>query len=118
MIESQDSIKRSCYIGYGTRKKIDNTTAITSLKAEEFLNESFSSHSRKSCRCTSSIIRFARSAPSVIIRGLGTALGGTPLYIVMDAHRISIILIPMITSYEILKDASALLFMVLELPMG
>jgi ABC-type uncharacterized transport system permease subunit len=38
-----------------------------------------------------------QGVPSVIIRGLGTALGGrTPLYIVDGCLRISIILIPMI----------------------
>jgi hypothetical protein len=36
MSESEDTaLKEVVVIGYGTRKKIDNTTAITSLKAEE-----------------------------------------------------------------------------------
>jgi hypothetical protein len=36
MKESKDTeLKEVVVIGYGTRKKIDNTTAITSLKAEE-----------------------------------------------------------------------------------
>jgi TonB-dependent SusC/RagA subfamily outer membrane receptor len=48
--------------------------------------------------------------PSVIIRGLGTALGGrTPLYIVDGMpENINNINTNDITSYEILKDASAL----------
>jgi hypothetical protein len=36
MMESQDTaLKEVVIIGYGSRKKVDNTTAIVSLKAEE-----------------------------------------------------------------------------------
>jgi hypothetical protein len=63
MSESEDTaLKEVVVIGYGTRKKIDNTTAITSLKAEEVSNQSikcFSSHSRKSGWSTSSFFGFA-----------------------------------------------------------
>ena len=51
------------------------------------------------------------STPSVVIRGLGTALGGrTPLFIVdgMPTENINNINTNDITSYEILKDASSL----------
>jgi hypothetical protein len=71
MSESQDTaLKEVVVIGYGTRKKIDNTTAITSLKRRRFLEQSikcFSSHSRKSGWSTSSFFGLARSAPSVIL---------------------------------------------------
>jgi hypothetical protein len=41
MMESQDTALREVVIGYGTRKKVDNTTAIVSLKAEEILELKF-----------------------------------------------------------------------------
>lgn len=116
MFESQDmALKEVVVIGYGTRKKIDNTTAITSLKAEEVskmkvLNASQAIQGKAAgVQVVSSDL--PGSAPSVIIRGLGTALGGrTPLYIVdgMPTENINNINTNDITSYEILKDASAL----------
>lgn len=114
--DSKDTeLKEVVVIGYGTRKKIDNTTAITSLKAEEIsktkvLNASQAIQGKAAgVQVISSDL--PGSAPSVIIRGLGTALGGrTPLYIVdgMPTGSINNINTNDITSYEILKDASAL----------
>ena len=116
MLESEDTALREVVIiGYGTRKKIDNTTAITSLKAEEIsrtkvLNASQAIQGKAAgVQVVSSDL--PGSSPSVIIRGLGTALGGrTPLYIVdgMPTENINNINTNDITSYEILKDASAL----------
>lgn len=116
MLESQDTaLKEVVIIGYGTRKKIDNTTSITSLKAEEIsktkvLNASQAIQGKAAgVQVVSSDL--PGSTPSVIIRGLGTALGGrTPLYIVdgMPTENINNINTNDITSYEILKDASAL----------
>nr|WP_315179392.1 SusC/RagA family TonB-linked outer membrane protein [uncultured Flavobacterium sp.] len=114
--ESKDTeLKEVVIIGYGTRKKIDNTTAITSLKAEEIsktkvLNASQAIQGKAAgVQVISSDL--PGSTPSVIIRGLGTALGGrTPLYIVdgMPTENINNVNTNDITSYEILKDASAL----------
>jgi TonB-linked SusC/RagA family outer membrane protein len=116
MMESQDTaLNEVVIIGYGSRKKIDNTTAITSLKAEEIsrtkvLNASQAIQGKAAgVQVVSSDL--PGSSPSVIIRGLGTALGGrTPLYIVdgMPTENINNINTNDITSYEILKDASAL----------
>ena len=116
MLESEDTALREVVIiGYGSRKKIDNTTAITSLKAEEIsrtkvLNASQAIQGKAAgVQVVSSDL--PGSSPSVIIRGLGTALGGrTPLYIVdgMPTENINNINTNDITSYEILKDASAL----------
>lgn len=114
--ESKDTqLKEVVVIGYGTRKKIDNTSAITSLKAEEItktkvLNASQAIQGKAAgVQVTSSDL--PGSTPSVVIRGLGTALGGrTPLYVVdgMPTENINNINSNDITSYEILKDASAL----------
>ncbi|RVT76537.1 SusC/RagA family TonB-linked outer membrane protein [Flavobacterium sufflavum] len=114
--EAADTVlKEVVVIGYGTRKKIDNTSAITSLKAEEItktkvLNASQAIQGKAAgVQVTSSDL--PGSTPSVVIRGLGTALGGrTPLYVVdgMPTENINNINSNDITSYEILKDASAL----------
>ncbi|MFV8326162.1 SusC/RagA family TonB-linked outer membrane protein [Flavobacterium sp. ZS1P14] len=114
--EAKDTeLKEVVVIGYGTRKKIDNTTAITSLKAEEIsktkvLNASQAIQGKAAgVQVISSDL--PGSTPSVVIRGLGTALGGrTPLFIVdgMPTANINNINTNDITSYEILKDASSL----------
>ncbi|MFV8342620.1 SusC/RagA family TonB-linked outer membrane protein [Flavobacterium sp. XS2P39] len=114
--ESKDTeLKEVVVIGYGTRKKIDNTTAITSLKAEEIsktkvLNASQAIQGKAAgVQVISSDL--PGSTPSIVIRGLGTALGGrTPLFIVdgMPTENINNINTNDITSYEILKDASSL----------
>ncbi|WP_394776569.1 SusC/RagA family TonB-linked outer membrane protein [Flavobacterium sp.] len=109
------ALKEVVVIGYGTRKKIDNTSAITSLKAEEIsktkvLNSSQAIQGKAAgVQVISSDL--PGSTPSVVIRGLGTALGGrSPLYIVdgMPTENINNINTNDITSYEILKDASSL----------
>ena len=114
--ESGDTaLKEVVVIGYGTRKKIDNTTAISSIKGEEVtktkvLNASQAIQGKAAgVQVTSSDA--PGSTPSVIIRGVGTALGGrTPLYVVdgMPTENINNINTNDIVSYEILKDASSL----------
>jgi TonB-linked SusC/RagA family outer membrane protein len=116
MMESQDTtLKEVVIIGYGSRKKIDNTTAIISLKAEEISRTKVlnASQAIQGKAAGGQVIAsdLPGSSPSVIIRGLGTALGGrTPLFIVdgMPTENINNINTNDITSYEILKDASAL----------
>ena len=114
--ESKDSeLKEVVVIGYGTRKKIDNTTAITSINAEEIsktkvLNASQAIQGKAAgVQVISSDL--PGSTPTVIIRGLGTAIGGrTPLFIVdgMPSDNINNINTNDIVSYDILKDASSL----------
>ncbi len=114
--ESSDTaLKEVVVIGYGTRKKIDNTTAISSIKAEEITKTKVLNASQaiqgKAAGVQVISSDLPGSTPSVVIRGLGTAIGGrTPLYIVdgMQTENINNINANDITSYEILKDASAL----------
>lgn len=114
--ESQDTaLKEVVVIGYGTRKKIDNTSAITSIKAEEITKTKVLNASQaiqgKAAGVQVISSDLPGSTPSVVIRGLGTALGGrSPLYIVdgMPTENINNINTNDITSYEILKDASSL----------
>ncbi|SNR36491.1 SusC/RagA family TonB-linked outer membrane protein [Flavobacterium sp. ov086] len=109
------ALKEVVVIGYGTRKKIDNTSAITSIKAEEITKTKVLNASQaiqgKAAGVQVISSDLPGSTPSVVIRGLGTALGGrSPLYIVdgMPTENINNINTNDITSYEILKDASSL----------
>ncbi|WP_294964088.1 SusC/RagA family TonB-linked outer membrane protein [uncultured Flavobacterium sp.] len=109
------ALKEVVVIGYGTRKKIDNTSAITSLKAEDVTRTKVMNASQaiqgKAAGVQVTSSDAPGSTPSVVIRGLGTALGGrNPLYIVdgMPTENINNINTNDITSYEILKDASSL----------
>ena len=114
--EDQDmQLDEVVVIGYGTRKVIDNTASITSLKAEEIsktkvLNASQAIQGKAAgVQVISSDL--PGSSPTVVIRGLGTAIGGrTPLFVVdgMPTENINNINTNDITSYEILKDASSL----------
>jgi TonB-linked SusC/RagA family outer membrane protein len=114
--ESQDTqLKDIVVIGYGTRKKIDNTSSVTSLKAQEITKMKVINASQaiqgKAAGVQVISSDLPGSTPTVIIRGLGTALGGrTPLYVVdgMPVDNINNINTNDITSYEILKDASSL----------
>jgi TonB-linked SusC/RagA family outer membrane protein len=114
--ESQDTqLKDIVVIGYGTRKKIDNTSAVVSLKAQEITKMKVINASQaiqgKAAGVQVISSDLPGSTPTVIIRGLGTALGGrTPLYVVdgMPVDNINNINTNDITSYEILKDASSL----------
>ena len=113
--ESADILKEVVVIGYGARKKIDNTAAISSIKADEVSKTKVLNASQAIQGKAAGVQVIASdlpgSTPSVVIRGLGTALGGrSPLYIVdgMPTDNINNVNTSDITSYEILKDASAL----------
>ncbi|MDP5200471.1 SusC/RagA family TonB-linked outer membrane protein [Flavobacterium sp. DG2-3] len=114
--ESGDTaLKEVVVIGYGTRKKIDNTSAVSSIKSEEITKMKVLNASQaiqgKAAGVQVSTSDAPGSTPSVVIRGAGTALGGrNPLYVVdgMPTENINNINTNDITSYEVLKDASAL----------
>lgn len=114
--ESGDTaLKEVVVIGYGTRKKIDNTSAVSSIKSEEITKMKVMNASQaiqgKAAGVQVSTSDAPGSTPSVVIRGAGTALGGrNPLYVVdgMPTDNINNINTNDITSYEILKDASSL----------
>lgn len=114
--EAEDTaLKEVVVIGYGTRKKIDNTSAVSSIKSEEITKMKVINASQaiqgKAAGVQVSTSDAPGSTPSVVIRGAGTALGGrNPLYVVdgMPTDNINNINTNDITSYEILKDASSL----------
>ncbi|MEN2488416.1 SusC/RagA family TonB-linked outer membrane protein [Flavobacterium sp. B11] len=109
------ALKEVVVIGYGTRKKIDNTSAVSSIKSEEITKMKVMNASQaiqgKAAGVQVSTSDAPGSTPSVVIRGAGTALGGrNPLYVVdgMPTDNINNINTNDITSYEVLKDASSL----------
>lgn len=102
-------------IGYGTRKKIDNTASIVSLTSEEVNNRKVLNATQaiqgKAAGVLVSSSDVPGSSPTVVIRGLNTALGGrSPLYIVdgVPLDNINNINSSDILTYDVLKDASAL----------
>lgn len=114
-ITQETKINEVVLIGYGARKKIDNTTSISSLNAEEVTKTKVLNATQaiqgKAAGVTVVASDLPGSTPSVIIRGLGTALSGrNPLYVVdgMFVDNINNINSNDILSYDILKDASAL----------
>jgi len=111
----EQKIEEVVLIGYGTRKKVDNTTSISSISAEELTKTKVLNATQaiqgKAAGVTVIASDLPGSTPTVIIRGLGTALSGrNPLYVVdgIFADNINNINSNDIMSYDILKDASAL----------
>lgn len=111
----EQQIEEVVMIGYGTRKKVDNTTAVSSINAEELTKTKVLNATQaiqgKAAGVTVIASDLPGSTPSVIIRGLGTALSGrNPLYVVdgLFADNINNINSNDILTYDVLKDASAL----------
>jgi TonB-dependent starch-binding outer membrane protein SusC len=108
-------LKEVVVIGYGTRKKADNTGAISQLSAADITKS-------KVLNATQAIQGKAAgvqvigtdvpgSSPSLIIRGVGTyGADRTPLYVVdgIPTKNINNINSNDIASFDILKDASSL----------
>jgi TonB-linked SusC/RagA family outer membrane protein len=112
---AETKIEEVVVIGYGTRKKVDNTTAISSIGGDEITKTKVLNASQaiqgKAAGVQVTASDLPGSTPTVMIRGLGTVLGGrTPLYVVdgMFMDNINNINSNDILSYDILKDASAL----------
>ncbi|WP_294294052.1 SusC/RagA family TonB-linked outer membrane protein [uncultured Chryseobacterium sp.] len=114
-VAKEQKIEEVVMIGYGSRKAVDNTTAVSSLKAEEVsktkvLNASQAIQGKVAgVQVTASDL--PGSTPTVLIRGLGTVEGlRTPLYVVdgIFADNINNINTNDILSYDVLKDASSL----------
>jgi len=116
MQESKDmELKEVVVIGYGTRKKSDNTGAISQLSTSDITKT-------KVLNATQAIQGKAAgvqvigtdvpgSSPSLIIRGIGTyGADRTPLYVVdgVPTKNITNINSNDIASFDILKDASSL----------
>jgi len=111
----EQKIEEVVMIGYGSRKKVDNTTSISSISAEEVTKTKVLNASQaiqgKAAGVQVTASDLPGSTPTVMIRGLGTVTGGrTPLYVVdgMFFNNINNINSNDILTYDILKDAAAL----------
>ena len=111
----EQKIEEVVMIGYGSRKKVDNTTSISSISAEELTKVKVLNATQaiqgKAAGVTVIASDLPGSTPTIIIRGLGTALSGRdPLYVIdgIFGGNINNINSNDILSYDILKDASAL----------
>ncbi len=110
----EQKIEEVVMIGYGKQKRGDLTSAVASVKAEEIAKQpattAMQSLQGKLSGVTIINTDQPGSTPSVIIRGLGTALGGRdPLYVVdgMIVPNIVNINPRDIESLDVLKDAAS-----------
>ena len=114
-VTKEQKIEEVVMIGYGSRKKVDNTTSISSISADEVTKTKVLNASQaiqgKAAGVQVTASDLPGSTPTVMIRGLGTVTGGrTPLYVVdgMFFNNINNINSNDILTYDILKDAAAL----------
>lgn len=110
----EQKIEEVVMIGYGKQKRGDLTSSIASVKADEIVKQP-STTAMQSLQGKLSGVTIVNSDqpgsnPSVIIRGLGTALGGRdPLYVVdgMIVPNITNINPRDIESIDVMKDAAS-----------
>ncbi|WP_419870517.1 SusC/RagA family TonB-linked outer membrane protein [Chryseobacterium sp. CT-SW4] len=114
-VTKEQKIEEVVMIGYGSRKKVDNTTSVSSISSEEVTRTKVLNASQaiqgKAAGVQVTASDMPGSIPTVTIRGLGTVLGGrTPLYVVdgMFTDNINNINSNDILTYDVLKDAAAL----------
>lgn len=114
--ESKDTdLKEVIVIGYGTRKKSDNTGAISQLSASD-VTKTKVLNATQAIQGRAAGVQVIGSdtpgaSPSLIIRGIGTVgADRTPLYVVdgVPTKNINNINSNDIASFDILKDASSL----------
>jgi TonB-linked SusC/RagA family outer membrane protein len=114
-VAKEQKIEEVVMIGYGSRKAVDNTSAISSLNSQEVTRTKVLNPTQAIQGKAAGVQVIASdlpgSTPTLLIRGLGTVLGGrTPLYVVdgMFVDNINNINANDIQSYDVLKDAAAL----------
>jgi len=114
LLENQSLLEEVVVVGYGTQKKADLTGAIGQIKTDEIMKQPATSAMQsiqgKIAGATIIANEAPGSSPTVLIRGMGTALGGrNPLYVVdgMPVDNINNIHPNDIQSMDILKDASS-----------
>jgi TonB-linked SusC/RagA family outer membrane protein len=101
-------------VGYGTQRRQDITTAVSSISGEELAKQPVL-NPLQAAQGEAAGVQIINSGtpgaqPTVIIRGLGTALGGTNVLYVVDGsltQDISNINSADILTFDVLKDASA-----------
>ncbi len=111
----ETKIEEVVMIGYGSRKKVDNTTAVSTISSDE-VNKTKVLNATQAIQGKAAGVNVIASdlpgsTPTVMIRGLGTVKSGRdPLYVVDGIYvdNINNINSNDILTYDVLKDASAL----------
>ncbi|WP_156152500.1 TonB-dependent receptor [Flammeovirga sp. OC4] len=112
---SAEELEELVVIGYGTAKKSDLTSSISSVDAED-LQTNTTNNALQSLQGKAAGVQITNStgnpgsAPSIIIRGMTTINGSNPLFVVDGmpvGDNINFLNQDDIASMEILKDASA-----------
>lgn len=114
LVEDATVLKDVVVVGYGSTKKMDLAGSIATVSAEDITVQP-STNALQSLQGKLSGVNIINSnqpggSPNIVVRGLGTALGGrNPLYIVdgFPADNINNINPADIESMSILKDASS-----------
>ena len=112
--DQNQALEEVVVVGYGTVKKVDLTGSIGSVKSEEIVKQpamsAMQSVQGKVAGLNITASEAPGSTPQVVVRGLGTALGGrNPLYIVdgFPTDNLNSINPSDIESIDVLKDASS-----------
>lgn len=115
MKETSSELNELVVVGYGVAKRSDLTSSITTVKGED-ITEVTTGNAMTALQGKVSGVQIASAGgpgatPKVIIRGITSVNGSTPLYVVdgvpMNSDNINFINNNDIESMEVLKDASA-----------
>lgn len=102
MVTSANDLDEVVVVGYGNQKRSDITGAVVSVKADEIAKKpavtALQSIQGKVAGVNIIASDAPGSSPTVLVRGLGTALGGRSPFYVVEANRFQIygVSIPMI----------------------
>lgn len=112
--DQNQALEEVVVVGYGTVRKVDLTGSIGSVKSDEIVKQpamsAMQSVQGKVAGLNITASEAPGSTPQVLVRGLGTALGGRdPLYIVdgFPTDNLNSINPSDIESIDVLKDASS-----------
>lgn len=106
-------LEETVVVGYGTQKRGDLTSAVSSAKAEDIMKQPATTamQSLQGKLAGVNIINTDQpgATPSVVIRGMGTSAGNAPLYIVdgLIVPNITNISPRDIESIDVMKDAAS-----------
>ncbi|WP_298537383.1 TonB-dependent receptor [uncultured Algibacter sp.] len=111
LVEDAQSLDEVVVIGYGTRKKTDVVSAVSTVD-KDFLEQQPSSDATRALQGSASGVTVLSSArpgqqAQVRIRGIGSINGNNPLYIVDGVQGGTVPPPDQIESMQVLKDASS-----------
>src|SRR6185437_2307490 len=114
LLRQENTLEQVVVVGYGTQRKRDVTTAVSSISGQEIAKQPvlIASEAIQGEAAGVQVIDNGTpgTSPTVLVRGVGTVLGGTRVLYVVDGlitNDISNINPADIATFDILKDASA-----------